>query len=142
MAKYPHRVFEMYEFRDETIIALTPKIEKPATEATAPESWTFKHLAVSRSASVTHVKFKEVQTVGEETVSNFGGDFARLADRLGRDSKVLLDFAGIKAFSAASIDVLVQFNQQLKTKGSRLALCCLDPATRESFSAVHSPQTH
>jgi hypothetical protein len=132
----------MYEFRDETILALTPKIEKPATEATAPESWTFKHLAVSRSASVTHVKFKEAQTVGEEPVSNFGGDFAQLADRLGRDSKVLLDFAGIKAFSSASIEVLVQFKQKLQTKGSRLALCCLAPATRESFFDAHSPQTH
>ena len=139
MAKYPHRVFEMYEFRDETIIALTPKIEKPATEATAPESWTFKHLAVSRSASVTHVTFKEAETVGEEAVSNFGGDFAQLADRLGRNSKVLLDFAGVKSFSSTSIDALVLFNQKLQTKGSRIALCCLDPAVRESFFATRSP---
>jgi hypothetical protein len=132
----------MYEFRDETIRALTPRIAKPTTEATALEAWVFKHLAVSRSAGVTHVKFKEAETVGEEAVSNFGSDFAQLADRLGRDSKVLLDFAGVKEFSAASIDVLVQFKQKLQTKGSRLALCCLDPAVRESFFAVSSPQTH
>lgn len=142
MAKYQHRIFEMYEFRDETIRALTPKIAKPATEATAPESWAFKHLTVSRAASVTHVKFQESPTVGEQTVSNFGSDFAQLADRLGRDSKVLLDFAGVKEFSAASIDVLVQFKQKLQTKGSRLALCCLDAAVRESFFSVPSPQTH
>ena len=138
MAKYRHRIFEMYEFRDETILALTPKIAKPAPELTAPESWAFKHLAVSRSASVTHVKFKEAPTLGEETV-NFGGDFAQLADRLGRDSKVLLDFTGVTAFSSSSIEVLVQFKQKLQPKGSRLALCCLDPAVRESFFAVPSP---
>ena len=142
MAKYRHRIFEMYEFRDETIRALTPKIAKPATEITAPESWAFKHLAVSRSNGVTHVKLKEAPTAGEQTVSNFGGDFAQLADRLSRDSKVLLDFSGVKAFSAASIDVLVQFKQKLQTKGSRLALCCLEPAVRESFFATPSPQAH
>ena len=42
MAKYRHRIFEMYEFRDEATRALTPKSARPATEATAPESWTFK----------------------------------------------------------------------------------------------------
>lgn len=140
MAKYRHRIFEMYDFRDEAIRALTPKIEKPATEATAPESWAFKHLAVSRSASVTHVEFNEATTVGEGTV-NLGSDFAQLSDQLGRDSKVLLDFAGVKVFSSASIDVLVQFKQKLQTKGSRLALCCLDPGVRESFFAVPAPQT-
>lgn len=140
MAKYRHRIFEMYEFRDEAILALTPKVASPATEATAPESWEFKHLAASRSASVTHVEFKEAPTAGEETV-NFGGDFARLSERLGRGSKVLLDFAGVKAFSSASIGVLVQFKQQLQTRGSRLVLCCLEPAARESFFAVSSPQT-
>ncbi len=133
MAKYRHRIFEMYDFRDEAILAITPRSEKPATEATTPESWIFKHLDVSRSASVTLVQFKEAQAFGEETVSDLRGDFARLAEKLGRDSKVLVDFAGVTSFSAACIDALVLFNQRLQTKGSRIALCCLDPAARESF---------
>ena len=98
MAKYRHRIFEMYEFRDEATRALTPKSARPVTEATAPESWTFKHLAVSRSASVAHVQFKRAQAFGEETVSDLRVDFSQLADKLVRDSKVLLDFAGVKSF--------------------------------------------
>lgn len=139
MAKYRHRIFEMYEFRDEAIGALTPNLARPVTEATDPESWAFKHLAVSRSACVTLVEFQPVQTFGEETVSDLREDFAELADRLARDSKVLLDFASVESFNAASIDTLVLFKQTLQTKGSRMALCCLNPATRETFSAARSP---
>ena len=153
MAKYRHRIFEMYEFRDEATRALTPKSarpvpeaptpeapapeapapEAPVREAPAPESWAFKHLAVSRLASVTHVEFKRAQIFGEETVSDLRRDFTQLADRLARDSKVLLDFAGVMTFSSASIDELALFNRKLKTKGSRFALCCLDPAVHQSF---------
>ena len=139
MAKYRHRIFEMYEFRDEAVLAITPKSENTVTEATTPESWTFAHLAVSRSASVTLVQFKETRTFEEETVSELRDDFAQLADSLGRDSKVLLDFTGVELFSSDAIDALVLFNQKLQTKGSRLALCCLGPATRESFFAARLP---
>jgi len=138
MAKYRHQIFEMYEFRDEAISALTPKFARPATEATDPESWAFKHLVVSRSSCVTLVEFQPVQTFGEEAVNDLRDDFTQLADRLARDSKVLLDFAGVVSFIAASIDTLVLFKQKLQTKGSRLALCCLNPATRETFSAARS----
>jgi anti-anti-sigma regulatory factor len=133
MAKYRHRIFEMYDFRDEAAQAIAPRSEKLATEATAPESWTFTHLDVSRSAGVTLVQFKEQQSLGEETFSDLRDDFLRLADKLGRDSKVLVDFTGVTSFSAAAIDALALFNQKLQTKGSRIALCSLDPATRESF---------
>ena len=133
MAKYRHRFFEMYEFRDEAIRALTPKTAHLATEGAGSESWTFTHLAVSRSASVTHVEFKRVQTFGEEIVSDLRKEFAQLADALVRDSKVLLDFAGVKLFCAACIDEIILLNQNLRTKGSRIVLCCLDPAVRASF---------
>ena len=136
MAKYRHRIFEMYEFRDEAIRALTPKTAHLATEGAGSEPWTFTHLAVSRSASVTHVEFKTAQTIAEETLSDFREDFAQLADRLDRDSKVLLDFAGVKLFCAACIDEIILLNQNLRTKGSRIALCCLDPTARESFFAA------
>ena len=142
MAKYRHRLFEMYEFRDETIRALTPKIAKASTEVTTPESWAFKNLTVSRSAGVTHVKFKEAQNTAEEAVSRFGSDFSQLADRLGRDSKVLLDFTGLNSINSFSIGTLTRFKQELQSKGSRVALCCLEPAVREAFFVAPSAQTH
>lgn len=139
MAKYRHRIFEMYEFRDEAIRALAPKSDQPATETITPESWTFVNLSVSRSAGVTHVQFKNAQTFEEESASDLRDDFAQLADRLGKDSRVLLDFAGVTSFSAASLNALVLFNQKLQTKGSRMALCCLEPAAREAIFAARSP---
>ena len=135
MAKYRHRIFEMYEFHDETVSALTPKSVNPVAVDDAPNSWSFEHLAVSCAESVTYVRFKEAQADGEETATNFGGDLSRLADRLSRNSRVLLDFAGVTSFSSASIDALAQFQQKLRAKGSRMALCGLEPAVRESFFA-------
>ena len=136
MAKYRHRIFEMYELRDEAIRALTPRSEKTATEVTAPESWTFAHLAVSRVAGVIHVQFKEPRTFDDTTANDLREDLARLTDLLGRDSKVLLDFSGVVSFPAGSITALAQFNRNLQMKGSRIALCCLEPTTRESFFAT------
>ena len=136
MAKLPHRIFEIYESRDEAIQVLTPKSERTATDATAPESWEFRHLAVSRSAGVTHVEFKEAQGFGDETVPELRDDFAQLADQLGRDNKVLLDFTGVVLFGSAFINAMALFNKKLRVKGSRIALCCLAPGVRESFFAV------
>ncbi len=139
MAKYRHRIFEMYDLRDEAVRALTPESAPSVTTATAPEKWAFTQLRVSRSAGVTHVEFKTAQSFAEEAVSDLREDFAQLADRLVRDSRVLVDFAGVESFSAAALDVLVQFKQKLQTKGSRVALCCLEPATREAMFAASSP---
>ncbi|MCY2990529.1 MAG: STAS domain-containing protein [Planctomycetota bacterium] len=136
MAKLPHRIFEIYESREEAIQVLTPKSERTATDATAPESWEFRHLAVSRLAGVTHVEFKEAQDFGDETVPELRDDFAQLADQLGRDNKVLLDFTGVVLFGSAFINAMALFNKKLRVKGSRIALCCLGPGVRESFFAV------
>jgi anti-anti-sigma regulatory factor len=133
MAKIPHRIFEIYESRAEAARALTPKLGRTATESSAPDSWVFKHLTVSRSAGVTHVQFTEAKDFGEETVAGLREDFAQLADTLGIDSKVLVDFTGVVLFSAAFIDALVVFSKRLRTRGSRIALCCLAPAVREFF---------
>jgi anti-anti-sigma regulatory factor len=138
MAKYRHRIFEMFDLRDEAIHALTPKTAYHGTDPTASESWALKQLAVSRSASVTLVEFKGAE-FGEETVSDLHEDFSQLADILVRDSKVLLDFAGVKSFCTAAIDELIRFKKILRTKGSRIVLCCLEPTARESFFGVRSP---
>ena len=142
MAKYRHRIFEMYDFRDEATRALTPKSENTGTEGTAPESWTFRHLAVSRSGAVTHVTFKEATTFGDEIASELREDLVKLADMLVRDSKVLFDFVGVVLFGSASFNALVLFNKRLKIKGSRIALCCLVPTVRESFLAATRSSLH
>ncbi len=97
MAKYRHRNFEMYELRDEAIRALTPKVEKVPSES--PENWLFEHLAVSRSDGVTVITVKKATDFGDEDVKQLGDEFADLAEKLDRDSKVVLDFTGLGAES-------------------------------------------
>ena len=135
MAKYRHRIFEMYEHRDEATAALIPKSARPVTDTTDPESWSFKYLAVSRSDSVTHVRFEGEHAFGKDTLNDLRDDLAELSDRLALDSRLLVDFADIEAFCVESINELALFNRQLRTKGSRIVLCCLDPAVRQSFFA-------
>jgi anti-anti-sigma regulatory factor len=52
---------------------------------------------------------------------------------LGINNKVLVDFTGVELFNEAFIDALVVFSKQLRTKGSRIALCCLAPTARAFF---------
>ena len=139
MAKYRHRIFEMYEFRDEAVQALTPKSERFGTETDTPETWTFQYLDVSRAARVTHVQFKNAQAFGEETLNDLRQDLGQLAERLSRDSKVLFDFTGVESLDAASLEALALFNQRLRMKGSRMVLCSLAPAVRECFFPARSP---
>jgi len=133
MAKYPHRTFEMYDFRDEAVSALTPKAASPVTEAIKSEFWNFKCLAASQSANVTLVGFKQDQPSKEDIVGDLHKDFAQLTNKLGIGSKILLDFTGLDSFSPAAIDLLVSFKTHLRHKGSRIVLCCLDSAVRNSF---------
>ncbi len=139
MAKYRHRIFEMYESLDETIQAMVPKSERAVAEVAIPELKDLKHLEVSHAASLTHVQFKDPEALGEEAVSGLRNDFAQLTERLERDSKVMVDFTGLESFSPAGIDALVLLHKQLKNRGSRIALCGLSPAVREAFFAVRSP---
>ena len=133
MAKHRHRIFEMYDFPDEAVRALIPKPWLTETKAAPPQSWTLQHLDVSNSANVTRVKFKEAATFGDVTISELREDFGQLAEGLYRDSKVLLDFAGVESISPAAINALAQFNERLRTKGSRMVLCSLDPTARDCF---------
>lgn len=133
MAKYRHRVFEMYEFRDEAIIALTPKENGRATEAAAQEPGATKHFAVSYAAHITVVEFQSVEAFIEETANELRSSFTQFADMLDKDSKVLLDFTGVTTFNANAINELAIFKRKLQIKGSRIALCCLAPTVHKSF---------
>ena len=134
MAKCPHRIFEIYEDREEALAALAPRSAKPDdAKANGPLPSTFSHLAVSRWSFVTHVRFKDAMEFPPESEAELRDDFSQLADVLDIDSKVLLDFADVKSFSPACIDVLVAFERRLRNRGSRIVLCCLAPDTRASF---------
>ena len=91
MAKYRHRIFELYEFRDEATRALPAKSARPVRESAAQESWTFKHLVVSQSASVAHLQFKGAHAFGEETATDLRVDFSQLADNGSRIALCRLD---------------------------------------------------
>ena len=133
MAKYRHRIFEMYEQLDAALDALTPRTEKVATEITAPETWDFSHLEASRVADKILLRFKGSHSFDEAELGPLREDFTRLTGLLGRDSRLLLDFTGITLFSAASIRELAQFSRNLQSKGSRVVLCCLEPDVSATF---------
>ena len=133
MAKYRHRIFEIYKFRDEAERALTSKSARLVMQNAASEPWTFDHLAVSQSAGVAIVTFDRERAFTETTTIDLRADFVQLADGLARDSRVLFDFVGVESFCAAAIDELIRFNQKLRSEGSLMALCCLAPTVHQSF---------
>ena len=133
MAKYRHRTFEMFDFPDEATLALASKSTRTTTESDDPASWTFQQLTASRAASVTLVKFKKPKCSDAESEGELREDLSQLADLLVNDSRVLLDFEGLHEFSSSSIDALALFNRKLQSKGSRIALCNLEPAVQASF---------
>lgn len=134
MAKQRHRIFEIYEDRAEAIGALTPQFVNPdEVKANGSLSLTFRHLDVSRSSFLTHVKFKGAMEFPPTLEPEVRDDFSQLADALDINSKVLLDFSGVKSFSPACIDALVVFDRKLRIRGSRAVLCSLAPNTRASF---------
>jgi hypothetical protein len=137
MPKIPHRIFEIYESREEATQAMTPKVEKAAMDSSALSSWQFEHLIVSRSAGVTHVRFTAAKDFEEATVSGLRRDFAQLADTLGIDSKVLVDFTGVELFSTPFIDALVVFSRQLRT--NLLGLLFLGSAASLVYYLIMSP---
>ena len=132
MAKYAHRMFEMYDLRDEAARALTPRVERPTGDITSPLCWAVKYLTVCRIAGITHIRFQGTQDFGDETLNDLRQDFARVADVLDRDSKVVLDFSDVVSFDAGAINAVALFHRKLQTKGSRIALW-LAPAVRTSF---------
>jgi anti-anti-sigma factor len=136
LAKLRHKLFEMYEFRDEAVLALTSS-NAPTREndLEVPESSSFTYLNVSVADQVTVVQFKGAEAFELQTAYKLQSDFKLLADQLARDSKVLFDFDGVKSFGSNSIGILAAFNQTLRNRGSRIGLCCLEPEVQRSFFA-------
>lgn len=133
MAKYNHRIFEMYDSRDEAVQALTPRTASSETATDDPAIWNLNVLDASQSASLTLVRFKKSLSGADNPTRDLQKDFAKLTDKLSPGSKLLLDFTDLDAISAASIETLASFNQHLRHRGSRIVLCCLAPEVRSSF---------
>ena len=134
MAKYRHRIFEMFEFRDEAVTALTPRSTSNTTESVDPALWTFQHFETSRRDGVTLITFKE-STIDEqdEASRKIPDELSLIARSLVNNSRVVMDFEGISEFSGDAIEALTQFNKTLQSKGSRLALCGLEPNVHAAF---------
>jgi hypothetical protein len=134
MAKYRHRTFEMFEFLDEAVSALTPRSTGSSVESVDPALWTFEYFETSRREGVTLITFKELTSGEDEEPSRkLPDELSLIARSLVNNSRVVMDFEGLPEFSAGSIEALTQFNKTLQTKGSRLALCNLEPAVHASF---------
>jgi hypothetical protein len=133
MAKDRHRIFEIYESRDEAAWELMPKTHKTANEVTDAESWSFKQLVVSPLAGIMQVQFREAALLAQELVAQIQDDLSHLASKLNGDSRVLIDFTGVQMFGSAGINALIGFNKKLQNRGSRMVLCCLDTNVRASF---------
>lgn len=142
MAKIRHRTFELYDFLLEASEALATKSARVNTYEIDPSQWEFRQLdAVLRPSGVVHVTFK--QHAGNESTSttkstselgrDLSGDLGDLAELLSNNSRVLLDFEGVLEFDADAVVKLADFDSKLRNKGSRIVLCNLETAVRESF---------
>ncbi len=134
MAKQRHRVFEIYEHRDEAIRALASKSAEGETARSQPALLpAFTHLGVCRAAGVTLVQFQGAEAFLGDAEAALQEDIEKLAGMLEIGSKVLLDFSDVESFSPACIGVLANFERRLRNRGSRVVLCCLGPSTRACF---------
>ena len=127
-------LFEIFDFLQEATSALASKAGRLTTDASDPESWRFRQLVAARRPSgVVHITFKQRALSDADSVNDLGMDSAELAGLLINGSRVLLDFEGVLEFGTDSISQLTEFDRKLKTKGSRVVLCNLEPTVRVSF---------
>ena len=134
MAKIRHRTFEIYDFLQEASDALASKSAVLNTYEIDPKQWKFRQLdAASRPSGAVHVTFKP--RADDESKSNdaLGRDLAELAELLPNGSRVLLDFEGVLAHDSDAVIKLSEFDSKLRNKGSRIVLCNLESAVRDSF---------
>ena len=132
MAKYRHRTFEMFEFYDEAVATLNVRPRK-TPRVSILEANAFEHLSITQSENFVRIAFNQPGTEDDQSTCIFRDDFSRLADLLQNDSRVIIDFEGVKEFSAASLETLEHFYQRLTSKGSRLVLCNLEDTAKLRF---------
>ena len=135
MAKDRHRIFEIYETRDEAAWELMPKGNKVGQDVAPAETQSFKQITVSRLAGIIQIRFNEDTIEAQDIVTQVQDDLVQLADQLSGNSRVLIDFTGVQVFGTAGINALMAFNKKLHIRGSRMVLCCFEPNVRTIFFA-------
>ena len=135
MAKHPHRTFEIFDTYSEAAAALESKSSQKDVQQSheTDEDWTLRSLVVSGSGPVVHVTFQSPTPPEQDHPRELRADLAKLAGSLVNDSSVVMDFEGLEEFCARCIDEMALFLRKLQSKGSRIALCNLGPAVRDSF---------
>jgi hypothetical protein len=133
MTKTRHRTFEIFDSADEAKGALASKATISVSQAADPQSRSLRHLNVSHSAGIAHVKFSKKEYPPADRLRDFRDDLAELADGLTNGSRVVLDLEGLREFGAESIAELESFNQKLRVKGSRFVLCNLEQQVQAAF---------
>jgi len=131
IGKTPHRIFELYEIRDEAIEALTPK-NAVKFDHDHLDSSNYQQISITALDLILHVQFSS-KRYDEATLAELTGDFLELSKVLAMNSKILIDFENVEAFCPRSIDLLAEFNKKLRNKGSSVVLCCLDEEVMKSF---------
>ena len=140
MAKTPHRLFEIYAIRSEAIDVLRPK-NATKLDDDFLASPTLKELSVSiLDHVVVRVQFVGSEYTGPETPQALRVDFLQLSQALALNSRVLIDFDGVLAFSPSSINAIAEFNNRLRIKGSRVVLCSISSRVLESFFPLRQQQ--
>lgn len=138
MAKIRHRTFEIFEFLQEASDALASKSARVNSYVLDPSQWEFRLLnAANRPSGVIHITFKrhaEDESAARGALArDLSKDLAELAELLSNDSRVMLDFEGVLAYDSDAIIKLAEFDGKLRSKGSRIVLCNLEPAVHDSF---------
>jgi anti-anti-sigma regulatory factor len=133
MAKYRHKIFEMFDDRAEALAELTPKSKQHRSGQNSSSPWNPKCLNISLDQETTIIEFEKNTCLDAENLAALQDDLKNLEQRLPRNSIALIDFSGVVSINAESIQALVSFKQDLKTKGSRMAICSLAPEPRKSF---------
>jgi hypothetical protein len=109
MTKTRHRTFEIFDSADEAKGALASKATISVSQAADPQSRSLRHLNVSHSAGIAHVKFSKKEYPPADRLRDFRDDLAE------------------------SIAELESFNQKLRVKGSRFVLCNLEQQVQAAF---------
>lgn len=134
MAKIRHRTFEIYDFLQEASDALASKSACINTYAIDPSQWTFRQLSAElRPTGTVQVTFRPPVAERKDSESDLGKDLTELAELLANASRVLMDFEGVSVFDSNSVNKLAEFDGKLRTRGSRIVLCNLEPGVRASF---------
>ncbi len=136
MAKYRHRLFEMFDFHDEACDALSTKGDTGSMPPVVPwEDAKLSYLTVQYENGLTKVSFLPMDA-SENDTRDYRNDIAVIASQVTRNNKLLFDFSGVHTFSDTAIAALGNLSNTLRHKGSRIVLCCLSDSAKACFFPV------